>query len=49
MIRYGMSLIDPNIDTVVGETMTVQTLAGFWIFLEIFKKQKLVNRHEKRG
>ena len=25
--------------TVVGQTLAVQTLAGFWIFLEIFKKQ----------
>ena len=27
--------------TVVGEILAVQTLAGFWIFLEIFKKSVL--------
>ena len=42
IIRVISRIFTISLYTVVGETLAVQTLAGFWIFLEIFKKQKLV-------
>ena len=37
-IFYSFCDVALNYCTVVGETLAVQTLAGFWIFLEIFRK-----------